>query len=334
VTTGLRIGVVGATGVLGSEVLALLEESSLPVRELVLVATDRSLGQEIEFRGDALPVESEPPKLRGLDLLFLCAPEGVCLEYARQALRAEVPCVDAAGALSSSHEVPLRVAAFGPSADPQETPLVVAPPGRALPWALILRPLHEAAGLRRVVGTALEAASCGGREGIESLYQESMAVFNQQDLPESKIFSRPVAFDCFPAAGAAAAEVCATERETGVTGALERLLGSDVKLALTGIQVPAFVGLGGTAALETADELDPKRAEALLGQAPGVELWEGETDGLTLRAAVGREEVLVGRVRRDESVEHGLLLWFAADVLRLAAANAVSLAVARLRLHH
>ena len=104
-TTGLRIGVVGATGVLGSEVLALLEESSLLVRELVPVATDRSLGHEIEFRGDALPVETEPPKLRGLDLLFLCAPEGVSVEYARQALRAEVPCVDAAGALSSSREI-------------------------------------------------------------------------------------------------------------------------------------------------------------------------------------------------------------------------------------
>jgi aspartate-semialdehyde dehydrogenase len=333
VTTGLRIGVVGATGVLGSEVLALLEESSLPVRELVPVATDRSLGHEIEFRGDAVPVETEPPKLRGLDLLFLCAPEGVSLEYARQALRAEVPCVDAAGALSSSREVPLRVAAFGPSADPQNTPLVVAPPGPALPWALILRPLREAAGLRRVVGTALEAASCGGRKGIEILYQESMAVFDQRDLPEPEIFSRPVAFDCIPAAGGVE-ESCATDRETGVTGALERLLGSDVKLALTAVQVPAFVGVGGTAAVETADELDPKRAEALLSQAPGVELWEGEADGLTLRAAAGREEVLVGRVRRDESVEHGLLLWFAADVLRMAAANAVSLAVARLRLHH
>jgi len=330
---GLRIGIVGASGVLGSELLALLEESSLPVQELVPVATDRSLGHEIEFRGDALPVETEAPKLRGLDLLFLCAPAEVSLEYARQALRAEVPCVDAAGALSSSSEVPLRVAAFGPSADFQKTPLVVAPPGPALPWALILRPLHEAARLRRVVGTALEAASCAGREGIESLYEESMAVFNQRDLPEPAVFSRPVAFDCIPAAGGVA-ETCATDRERGVTGALGRLLGSDVKLALTGVQVPAFVGLGGTAALETADELDPKHAEALLSQAPGVALWEGEADGLTMRAAAGREEALVGRVRRDESVEHGLLLWFAADVLRMAAANAVSLAVARLRLHH
>jgi aspartate-semialdehyde dehydrogenase len=333
VTTGLRIGLVGATGVLGSEVLALLEESSLPVRELVPVATDRSLGQEIEFRGDAMPVETEPPKLRGLDLLFLCAPEAVSLEYARQALRAEVPCVDASGALSSSRELPLRVAAFGPSADPQNTPLVVAPPGPALPWALVLRPLHEAAGLRRVVGTSLEAASAGGRGGIESLYEESIAVFNQRDLPEPEIFSRPVAFDCIPATGGGD-EICATDRETGVTRALERLLGSDVKLALTGVQVPAFLGLGGTAAVETADELDPKRAEALLSQAPGVELWEGEADGLTLRAAAGREEVLVGRVRRDGSVEHGLLFWLAADVLRMAAANAVRLAVARLRLHH
>jgi aspartate-semialdehyde dehydrogenase len=142
-----------------------------------------------------------------------------------------------------------------------------------------------------------------------------------------------VAFDCIPAAGGPE-EICAADREAGVTRALERLLGGDVKLALTGVQVPAFVGLGGTAAVETVDGLDPKRAEALLGQAPGVELWEGETDGLTLRAAAGREEVLVGRVRRDPSVENGLLLWFAADVLRMAAANAVNLAVARLRPRH
>jgi aspartate-semialdehyde dehydrogenase len=333
VTAGLRIGLIGATGVLGSEVLALLEESSLPVRELVPLATDRSLGHEIEFRGEALPVETEPPKLRGFDLLFLCAPEEVSLEYARQALRAEVPCVDAAGALASSQEVPLRLAAFGPSDDLPTTPLVVAPPGPALPWALILRPLHEAAGLRRVLGTALEAASAGGRDGIESLYQESIAIFNQRDLPEPEVFSRPVAFDCIPAAGGAQ-ESCAAERETSVARVLARLLGAEVKVALTGVQVPAFLGLGGTAALETAAELDPKQAEALLSEAPGVELWEGETDGLTLRAAAGREEVLVGRVRGDASVEHGLLLWFAADVLRMAAANAVSLAVARLRLHH
>lgn len=332
-TTGLRVGLIGATGVLGSEVLAMLEESSLRVEELVPVATDRSLGHEIEFRGHALPVETDPPKLRSLDLVFLCAPESVSVEYARQALREEVPCVDAAGALSASREVPLRLAGFDAGADLHTTPLIVAPPGAALPWALILRPLQQAVGLRRVVGTALEAASAGGRGGIESLYQESIAVFNQQDLPEPEVFSQAVAFDCIPAAGGTE-QSGATERETGVTRTLERLLGGGVKLALTGVQVPAFLGLGGTAAVETLDALDPKRAEVLLSRAPGVELWEGEADGLTLRAAAGREQVLVGRVRPDASVEHGLLLWFAADVLRLAAANAVGLAVARLRLHH
>jgi len=209
----------------------------------------------------------------------------------------------------------------------------VAPPGRTLPWALVLRPLHQAAGLRRVVGTALEGASAGGRDGIESLFQESIALFNQEDLPQPTAFRRPVAFDCLPALGEVG-EDGATDNERAVVDALGRLLDPAVGCAITSVQVPTFAGFGGVATLETERPLDPKQAEDLLARAPGVEIWEESADGLTLRAATGREEVWVSRVRRDPTVEHGLQLWIVADVLRVAAANAVRLAVARLRLHH
>jgi aspartate-semialdehyde dehydrogenase len=333
VTDALRIGVLGATGALGSEVVALLAESSLRVGALQALATDRSLGRDLEFRGEVVPVETEVPTLRGLDLLFLCAPAEISSEYARQALHAEVPCIDAGGALASSPEVPLRVAAFDGSDALQGVPLLVAPPGPVLPWVLLLRPLQEAAGLRRVVGTWLEGASSGGREGIESLYRESIALFNQDEPPEPNVFQRPVAFDCIPALGELQ-EGGATDRERAVVEVLGRLLDSDARLAITGVRVPTFIGFGATAAVETAGPLDAKQAQGQLAKAPGIELWEGEADALTLRAATGRQEVLVARVRDDPSVEHGLLLWLAADVLRLAAANAVRLAVARLRLHH
>lgn len=329
----LRVGVIDATGALGGEVLALLSDSSLQVDEILPVATDRSLGQEVEFQGAVHPVETEAPKLRGLDLLFLCAPAPVSLDYARQALRAEVPCVDVSGALASSHEVPLRVAAFDPPEGSEPAPLLVAPPGAALPIALVLRALEQGGPLRRVVGTLVEGASTGGREGIESLYQESIALFNQEELPEPSIFRRPVAFDCLPAVGALA-EQGDTEREQSVAGALGRLLASPARFAFTVLQVPVFVGFGASLAVEAEHALDPKEAAALLAQAPGVELWDGEDDGLTVRAVAGREEVWVARLRRDPSTEQGLLLWIAADVLRVAAANAVRLAVARLRLHH
>lgn len=331
---GLRIGLVGATGAVGGEVLDLLSESSLEIGELVLVATGESLGKEVEFQGEAYPVVSEAPRLAALDLVFLCAPAEVSLEYARQALHAEVPCVDVSGALAGSREVPLRVAAFGAPTDPQVTPLLVSPPGGALALALALRPLEEAAGLRRVTGTLLEAASWRGREGIDALYRESIALFNQEDLPEPDVFGRPVAFDCIPALGDVDEETGISEREAAIGDALDRLLVGSPGIALTIVQVPAFVGLGASLSIETERPLDPALAEGVLGKAPGLERWDDEPDGSTLRAAAGFQEVLVGRVRRDPSAENALQLWVAADPLRLSAANAVRLAVARLGRHH
>ena len=329
----LRVALVGATGVLGSEVLAVLSESSLAIGELVPVATDRSLGQEVEFRGVNHPVETELPELGGLDLLFLCAPAAASLDLARRAIRAEVPCIDASGALAAAEDLPLAVAALAAPPPPDESPLVVAPPGSALAFALVLAPLAARAGVERVVGMAVEAASWGGRQGIESLYQESIAIFNQEDLPAPEVFGRPVAFDCIPALGEVDAGG-ATEREALLARSVARLLGGEVRVAATLIQVPAFVGFGAALALETREPLDPKQAEEALAAAPGIELWRGEASGQTLRAAAGRDVVLVGRVRRDPTHASGLLLWLASDVLRLSAANAVQLAVAHLRQHH
>lgn len=322
---GLRIAVVGATGALGSELLACLGASRLEVGELVPVATDRSLGRDIEFQGGVRPVETELGSLRGLDLVFLCAPPAASLDYAREALRHQVPAIDLSGALAGNDDVPLRVAAFGPSEPDGSQPLVAGPPAGSLAWALVLRPLAERAGLVRATGTALEAASVGGRGGIESLYAESLAIFAQDDPPEPGVFPRPVAFDCLPVVGAPG-EDGVSEGERSLLRGLERLFGPDVRFAATLLQVPSFVGYGVALSVETARALEPKEAADLLARAPGVEL---AAEPPTLRASAGRDVVLVGRVRRDPSCERGLLLWLSADVLRLAAANGVGIAEAR-----
>ena len=327
---GLRVGVIGATGALGGEVMAVLDQSPLRVGELVPVATERSLGEEIEFQGVGYPVLSEPPSLRGLDLVFLCAPVVASLEFARQALRAEVACIDLSGALASSADVPLRIAAFGDATGERE-PLVATPSGACLAWALALRPLAEAAGLRRVQGTALEPASIGGRDGIEALYTETLALFKQEEPTVSDAFPGPVAFDCLPAPGTLE-EDGSTERETELARGLQRLLGNELQVSATVVQVPVFVGHGAALAIETARPLDVKQAERLLDESPGVELWD-EGRGPSTRTAAGRDVALVGRVRRDPGSENGLLLWVAADLLRLAAANAVALATTRLHTH-
>jgi len=324
---GLRVGIFGATGALGGEVLAVLSESGLPVAEIVPMAKDDSVGRDVELHGEVYAVESGMARLRGLDFVILCAPPAASLDAVREALRASVPCIDASGALAASPEVPLQVAAFGARWSP-DAPLLVTPPGPALAIALVLRPLALAAGLVRASATLLEGASNRGRAGIDALYQESLSLFNQQDLPDPGVFGRPVAFDCIPVLGELD-ENGGSDHENSLVRSLARLLGDDLKLGVTAVQVPTFSGLGASVALETARPLDPKEAARVLAAAPGVAMWLENPRDATTRAAAGRASAVVARLRRDPTSEHALALWIAADPLRLCAANAVGLVVTR-----
>lgn len=329
---GVRIGVLGATGALGSEVLVALDESRLRIAEIVPVATDGSLGEEIEFQGGDYAVVTEVASLRGLDLVFCCAPPDPSLEWVREALRSEVPCIDCSGALVDSEEVPLRAAALAPPPGAEGVPVVSTPDAAVLAWSLVLAPLHRAAVLKRVVGTVLESASAAGREGIAALSTESLALFNQRDVPDPVVFDRPLAFDCH-ATLEAPDEDGHSPRERALQQGIARLLGAPIEVAATVAQVPAFVGQASALAIETERPLDPKEAEDHLAQAAGVELWIHGPEGPNLRAAAGRDVAIVGRVRADPSTPNGLLLWISTDALRLTATNAVALAVARLQPH-
>jgi len=326
---GLRIGVIGATGALGAELIDVLGGSAIRVAQIVPIATEKSLGAEVEFQGEVVPVETELPSLHGLDFVFLCAPSAASLEAAGVALRAEVPGIDLSGALASTAEVPLRVADLGVPEEEAAVPFVATPAGPALPWAILLHPLADRAGLVRVVGTVLDSASVGGVRGAESLLSESLALFNQQEVPDPTVFSHPVAFDCAPSVGQPGAGGD-TPREQQAIADLHRLLGADISFSITAVRVPTFLGLASSLIVETHEPLDPDEARAVLSEAPGLEVWPDDIEGPTVRTAAGSDEVLVGRVRRDPTAENGLLLWIATDQVRLAASNAVRLAEARL----
>jgi len=328
-TAGLRIGVIGATGALGAELLEVLDGSAIRVAQIVPVATEKSLGSEVEFQGEVIPVETELPSLHGLDFVFLCAPRAVSLEVARSALRAEVPGVDLSGALAPTAQVPLQVADLGVREEEIGVPFVATPAGPALPWALVLNPLADRAGLLRVIGTVLDSASVGGVRGTESLLSESLALFNQREIPDPTVFSQPIAFDCAPSVGQPGPGGD-TPREQQAIADLHRLLGADIRFSITAIRVPTFLGLASSLNVQTREPLDPDEALAVLSKAPGLEVWPDGVEGPSVRAAAGRDEVLVGRVRRDPTAENGLVLWIATDQARLAAANAVKLAEARL----
>lgn len=330
---GLRVAVAGATGALGREVLAVLEERRFPVGELLPFATDRSLGEDVEFQDDVIPVLTEPPRrLDGIQLLLVCTPPEAALEWVRQALRAAVPCLDASGVLAASQEVPLGVAGISPLDELRAAPVVTAPGGPGLAWALVLEPLRRAAGLRRVVGTVLRSASCAGRDGLAALSSETISLLNQQDPPTSAVFPAPVAFDVLPSAGGLAEAAGPSETERALQRELGRLW-RGFPLSVTAVQVPTFVGDGSALWIETERVLACSEAIQVLGKAPGVEVWRGDESGPTTRDATAREVALVGRLRADTAAATpALSLWIAADAPRLAAGNLVSLAQARFEL--
>jgi aspartate-semialdehyde dehydrogenase len=326
---GYRIGIVGATGAVGVELIETLSSSSLRVAQILPIATENSHGADVEFEDAIYPVETELPSLRGLDFIFLCAPPTASLAAAREALRAEVPGIDLSGALATAREVPLRIAHLTGDGEGGDQAIVATPTGPALALATVLRPLADAAGLLAVQATVLDSASAGGVRGTEALMSESIALFNQQDVPEPSVFPRPIAFDCGPGVEreGAGGEL---DREAQTAALLGRLLGDDVGFSITNVQVPTFLGLGCVLHVATREPLGAPDARSLLEKADGVDLWPDDAEGPSLRAAAGRGEVLVGRIRAEPGAANVLRLWLATDPVCLAAANAVRLAEARL----
>jgi aspartate-semialdehyde dehydrogenase len=322
----MRIAVVGATGALGAELLAALDEAELPLAKLVPIATDRSLGTDVEMRGDVVSVETELSALRGADLAFLCAPPAASLEAARLALQARIAAIDCSGALALRSEVPLVAELGVPGGAPLDAPILAVPPGVSLACARVLGPLGRAFGLRRAIATVLESASGSGRAGVQTLSEETIALLSQQDLPEPSALGHPVAFDVLPWAGEIDDEGTSAG-ERALSAVLARALG-DVAIAATVVRVPVFCGEGVSLAVETGESTGLARIVELLAKTEGVDL---ASPAPTSRGAAGAERVHVGRLRADPSHERGVLLWLATDGLRLTAAHAVRVAEARFR---
>jgi aspartate-semialdehyde dehydrogenase len=339
-----RLVVFGVTGHLGQQLVEKIAEGDWPIGELIGVASAGSAGAEFEFRGEFLDVVSEWPVLKGRDLVFICTPPAEALEIVREALRAEVPCVDCTGALGNQPDVPMpsptdlsAAAADGDHLDEwSNAPLLEIPSGTSLAWA----PVLEALSVSRVVGTVLCSASALGQNGVSALSGESIALFNQVDEPELGPAAQAVAFDVIPGSG------IDCER---VRSDLSRLLGRELRLDLASVLVPTFVGEGASLALELSDPANRETVEACLEATEGITIVrdglgsrglvavEGDLAapiGPTLRDTIGSDEILIGRVEPDSSLPVGVgwRLWLAFDPLRLTADHALRLARRRLGL--
>jgi aspartate-semialdehyde dehydrogenase len=324
-TRGMRLGVTGATGALGTEVLAALDAARLPIAQLVAVAGERSLGSELDFQGELVPVVTELPALHGLDLLIHCGPAAAAPDVARAALRAEVPCIDCSGAFAQRNEVPLAWGARADRAD--RAPLLATPVDAALVWLPVLAALAPLGAIASARATILEGASASGRAGIDALSRESLALFNSQELSEEERHGAPRAFDCRPTSGERT-DGGRRAREAALAAVLARAFDPAPAVSARWIQVPAFVGQVSALTVAWDRSVDPDEAAQWLAKAPGMELWNAGEEGPNLRAVAGRDVVVVSPPEPDAAVPGSLFLWAAGDLLRLAAANAAALASA------
>jgi aspartate-semialdehyde dehydrogenase len=321
----LRVAVVGATGTLGRELIEQLAERRFPIQELVPIATERSLGEAVEWLGHELPVVTEHT-LAGLDLVFLCTPPAAAPEWLRAALVARATCIDCSGAGAAREEIPLLDPERAATAAALASPVLALPSPAALALARVVSALKGGSAVTRAIATLCESASSAGRAGVDALQAETIALFAQQDPPEDSPFTHGVAFDALPAAGPiGVGDLTASEAAAARDFAR---LAPGVRAAFTALRVPAFSGLGMQLTLELEPLLAPEAIEKLLDEASGTRTF-GSPAGPSLRDASGEADVLVGRVRSDPTRVNGALLWLALDPVRVTAQAAVRLAEQR-----
>jgi aspartate-semialdehyde dehydrogenase len=322
----MNLVLAGATGAVGRTVLEVLEERDVAVGRLRALASQRSAGGEVPFRGDDVKVEAlQDGAFRGFDVAILALPADVSRAWAPRARAEGCLVVDASAAFRMEGDVPLvAVDANGAAAVAGTRGVVASPGATALHLATALAPLHAAAGLERVVVTALQCASAAGQRGVEQLEREAHALMNGVDPgAASGAIPHRLAFNLVPQAGAFGPSGYA-EEELRVAAELKRLAGAlELPVSATVVRVPTFHGHVATVNVRLRRKLPATEARELLRRAPGVKLLDDPAAGVypMPMLAVNDDAVHVGRIRDDLSGPNGLELVVAGDNLRTGAAT-------------
>ena len=336
---GVAVGVVGATGQVGQVMLRVLQERGFPVASLRLLASARSAGRRVAFGGDELVVEdAATADPAGLDVVLLSAGGRASLEQAPRYAAAGATVVDNSSAWRSDPDVPLVVSEVNPEAVRHATRGIIANPNCTTMAAMpVLKPLHDAAGLRRLVVSTYQAVSGSGRDGVDELDAQVRAVGERAaelatagdavDLGDPKTYVAPIAFNVVPLCGDVLDDGSGeTTEERKLRDESRKILGlPDLSVSGTCVRVPVMTGHSLSINAEFDRALGVEEATALLAAAPGVAL----RDVPTPLEAAGADPSLVGRVRPDPTVEggRGLALFVSGDNLRKGAAlNTVQIA--------
>ncbi|MBL6829956.1 MAG: aspartate-semialdehyde dehydrogenase [Pirellulales bacterium] len=323
------LAVVGATGAVGRIILKLLAERQFPAKNIRLLASARSAGRTIDVGGAALMVEEMTPEaFAGVTVAIGSTPDEVALEFVPWAVEKGVIVVDESAAYRMDPEVPLVIPEVNPEAIRDHRGIIASPNCSTTQMVMALKPLHDAARVRRVVVSTYQAVSGAGLAASEELRGGMRGLLADEPEPR-KIFPHPIAGNLIPQIGSLR-EGGSTSEEIKMVLETRKILGDpSIGLCVTCVRVPVFNGHSESILVETEKKLSAAEARELLAAAPGVVVHDDLGGGIypTPRTATDRDEVFVGRIREDQSSPNGISMWCVSDNLRKGAAtNAVQIA--------
>jgi len=329
---GYRVAVVGATGNVGREILNILHERQFPLDDLAAVASARSTGDVIDFgdSGQELRVKNlDHFDFSGWDMALFAAGSKVSEKYVPKAAESGCTVIDNSSLYRMDPDVPLIVPEVnGDSISGYRARNIIANPNCSTAQLVVaLKPLHDAARIKRVVVATYQSVSGAGKKGMDELFQQSRNIF-VGDTNEADFFTKQIAFNVIPHIDTFL-EDGSTKEEWKMVVETKKILDPKIRVSATCVRVPVFVGHSEAVNVEFEDELSAEDAQKILREAPGVMLVDKREDGgyVTPVECVGEYATYVSRVRDDPTVENGLSLWVVSDNLRKGAAlNAVQIA--------
>jgi aspartate-semialdehyde dehydrogenase len=330
---GYRVGILGATGAVGSTMLEILAERGFPAREVVPFTSSRSAGTRVAFAGEELECRSlSDQAIGGLDLVLSSAGGGVSAEWAPRLVDGGAVVVDNTSFWRMHSDVPLVVAEVNPEALDAHRGIVANPNCSAMQMLMAIAPIHRAVGIERIVVSTYQPVSGTGRRAMDELEAQTHALLHGGEAPPAEVYPHRIAFNVLPQVETFKAGDDYTTEERKMMAETRKILGvgeDELKVSATCVRVPVLKGESESVNIQTREPLSPEACRELLARAPGVLVADSPADGVYPLAtdAAGRDEVLVGRIRRDPSHERCLNMWIVGDNLRKGAAtNAVQLA--------
>jgi len=321
-TSGLRVAVVGATGVVGTTMLQLLREREFPASEIVPFATERSAGRQLD--GLTVRALTADADLDGFDIVLFSAGGGTSRQWAPRFVEHGATVIDNSSAFRRDPDVPLVVAEVNPHALANHRGLIANPNCSTMQLMVALAPIHRAVGIERLVVATYQSVSGTGKKAIDELEAQAHADLHGMAMPAPEVYPEPIAFNVIGVAGSFADGDDHTDEERKMMFETRKILEDEaIGVAVTCVRVPVRIGHSEAVNVQTREPLTAAEAIELLAAAPGIVL----EDLPTPLSAAGRDEVFVGRIRRDESHPRALSMWVVSDNLRKGAAtNAVQIA--------